>query len=102
MTRSYGLRSIENSTFQSFDSADWRIWFYLVAQLVGGALITLLLVAMLWPTTKRRQALSPLCRASLCLTLRPSPAQTAQPPPRLTLFLLVAGTVPIVVDPVSF
>ena len=34
--------------------ADWRIWFYLVAQLVGGLGLTVLLATMLWPTKKRK------------------------------------------------
>ncbi|EKM57259.1 uncharacterized protein PHACADRAFT_208365 [Phanerochaete carnosa HHB-10118-sp] len=38
----------------SYAHADWKIWFYLVAQLVGGVGLTLLLATMLWPTTKRK------------------------------------------------
>lgn len=46
------------STFQPFDYADWRIWFYLAAQLLGGIGLTLLLVTMLLPTSKRRSVVS--------------------------------------------
>ncbi|GJE93143.1 hypothetical protein PsYK624_093020 [Phanerochaete sordida] len=45
---------------------DWRTWFYLVAQLVGGAGLTLLLATMLWPTSKRKPR-NPLL-ISLCLS----------------------------------
>ena len=34
--------------------ADWKTWFYLVAQLIGSAGLTILLLTMLWPTQKRK------------------------------------------------
>ena len=56
------------STFQPFDYADWRIWFYLAAQLIGGIGLTLLLATMLWPTAKRRSVIVPpsVLRVSSC------------------------------------
>lgn len=36
------------------DHPDWMIYFYIVAQLIGGVGLTLLLVTMLWPTKQRK------------------------------------------------
>lgn len=54
MARPFHLLTVDNTAFTSFDRADWRIWFYLAAQAVGGVGLTLLLATMLWPTRRRK------------------------------------------------
>jgi hypothetical protein len=54
MTASLGLFATHGALGTGLDHADWRIYFYIIAQLIGGSGLTLLLATMLWPTKKRK------------------------------------------------
>ena len=96
------------TTFTPFDDADWRIYFYFVAQLVGGAGLTVLLLTMLWPTRKRKCVFLSTghCNASRCSArwlsfVLTGLGQTAQPATHFALLFVVDVDVPVSVSLVS-